>query len=131
MVSQCINIRQVPREVLKTAAWKIMFDPYIIFSQKVDLKGTNYTRRKNTRIGRHFLWLPVGIPPPPRSLRSRNHFLKGIYSKFRVDSFQKGDYSSFVEIASSKSVDVPIQLKWAELKTKTDSDERDVSTNPM
>ena len=46
MVFQCINIRQVPREVLKTAAsslgfqhlprdlanvnaWKIMFDPYI------------------------------------------------------------------------------------------------------
>ena len=46
MVFQCINIRQVPREVLKTAAfglgfqhlprdlaninaWKTMFDPYI------------------------------------------------------------------------------------------------------
>ena len=49
MVFQCINIRQVPREVLKTAAsglgfqhiprdlanvnaWKAMFDPYIVFS---------------------------------------------------------------------------------------------------
>ena len=48
MVFQCINIRQVPREVLKTAAsglgfqhlswdlanvnaWKTMFDPYIDF----------------------------------------------------------------------------------------------------
>ena len=47
MVFQCINIRQVPREVLKTAAsglgfqhlprdlanvnaWKTMFDPYIV-----------------------------------------------------------------------------------------------------
>ena len=47
MVFQCINIRQVPREVLKTAtsglgfqhllrdlanvnAWETMFDPYII-----------------------------------------------------------------------------------------------------
>ena len=34
MVFQCINMRQVPREVLKTAAlanvnaWKTMFDPY-------------------------------------------------------------------------------------------------------
>ena len=49
MVFQCINIRQVPREVLKTAAfglgfqhlprdlanvnaWKTMFDPYIMNS---------------------------------------------------------------------------------------------------
>ena len=34
MVFQCINIRQVPWEVLKTAAfglrWKTMFDPYNI-----------------------------------------------------------------------------------------------------
>ena len=50
MVFQCINIRQVPREVLKTAAsglgfqhlprdlatvnaWKTMFDPYIIIKR--------------------------------------------------------------------------------------------------
>ena len=49
MVFQCINIRQIPREVLKTAAfslsfqhlppdlanvnaWKNMFDPYIKYS---------------------------------------------------------------------------------------------------
>ena len=49
MVFQCINIRKVPREVMKTAAsglgfqhlprdlanlnaWKTMFDPYIIRS---------------------------------------------------------------------------------------------------
>ena len=49
MVFQCINIRQIPREVLKTAAfglsfqhlppdlvnvnaWKTMFDPYIKYS---------------------------------------------------------------------------------------------------
>ena len=49
MVFQCINIRQVPREVLKTTAsglgfqhlprdlasvnaWKTMFEPYIILS---------------------------------------------------------------------------------------------------
>ena len=49
MVFQCINIRQVPKEVLKTAAsglgfqhlpqdlanvnaWKTMFDPYITYT---------------------------------------------------------------------------------------------------
>ena len=29
MVYQCINIRQVPTEVLNVNAWKTMFDPYI------------------------------------------------------------------------------------------------------
>ena len=52
MVFQCVNIRQVPREVLKTAAsglgfqhllrdlanvnaWKTMFDPYIVGFSKM------------------------------------------------------------------------------------------------
>ena len=62
MVFQCINIRQVPREVLKTAAaglgfqhlprdlanvnaWKIMFDPYNEVTNVVSLvnKGGKYT----------------------------------------------------------------------------------------
>ena len=55
MVFQCINIRQVPWEVLKTAgfglgfqhlprdlanvnAWKIMFDPYITVTLRVWIK---------------------------------------------------------------------------------------------
>ena len=61
MVFQCINIRQVPREVLKTAAlglyfqhlprdlanvnaWKIMFDPYIEAVRK-EPKSQNITQQ--------------------------------------------------------------------------------------
>ena len=61
MVFQCINIRQVPREVLKTAAsclgfkhlprdlanvnaWKTMFDPYIMISHNL-LKSIRYRVR--------------------------------------------------------------------------------------
>ena len=66
MVFQCINIRQVPREVLKTAAsglgfqhlprdlanvnaWKTMFDPYIQTRQSVQTTGRDTKKSKGRR----------------------------------------------------------------------------------
>ena len=62
MVFQCINIRQAPREVLKTAAsglgfqhlpwdlanvnaWKTMFDPYNRILKRMVLESNEYTHK--------------------------------------------------------------------------------------
>ena len=67
MVFQCINIRQVPWEVLKTAAfglgfqhlprdlanvnaWKIMFDPYKDAQEELQSESMTYqTKMKSTQ----------------------------------------------------------------------------------
>ena len=67
MVFQCINIRQVPREVLKTAvsglgfqhlprdlanvnAWNTMFDPYNVhYPQQTHSQDTAHLELKGTR----------------------------------------------------------------------------------
>ena len=68
MVLQCINIRQVPWEVLKTAAfglgfqhlprdlanvneWKTMFDPYIASSFMFHLEHVIKRKRLSSHLG--------------------------------------------------------------------------------
>ena len=54
MFFQLINIRQVPREVLKTAARKKMFDPYIGCVWWV-LSGTGITSLGKRKLASHLL----------------------------------------------------------------------------